>query len=433
MVDVNYSEAVQALASGINAKSGSLDGDRKIQLARSLIHQDDVESLDEWSEIELNLSENARKKLQRYLGELQSAYNAEIGKEIHLSIENARKLSELREKLKEDIDIALNESHELEKIAERLQDSDIGKIAGKEEHEINELGRKLEKLDKKGRGVDQLEQKLLDTTNNLGIGHGELHQTLEKRSKTVGQLIKKATTGGGPTLTEPWQLVAKDPTDEPDDWRVASSDRWKDGWGWGGASYKWMSNGSAKADQGWKIHVAADADNKKEVFQVMKAIIPVLNSMKGERKFGRSAESMRKDIHSSARMKISTIYPDPDDSRIDHVNQNKKRTQSIVGRLITNLQDAGLLKMSTPVKTVAEFNVQVKGTPTRIFIRYDTLGGDKIVDKDGKDFGGRKPGVVPEGFEAKLGKSIGGRDIRELPGLQFPSFQISLPSTNFDK
>lgn len=436
----NYSDAVEALASGLSAKSGDISRERKGQLARSLLQQDDIEGLDEWSELELDLSSSASTTLQNYLGELQEAYNSEIGHEINSALSNARNISDLRNRLQREINRAMGESKELESIAQRLQDSGLGKIAGREEREVNELGGKLEQLNAKTEEVERLEEKLLGITNGLGIGHDEIHRELEKRSNVVGQLIRRDTdgsgSGSGPDISEPWQLVAENPGKEPD-WTKNSFDIWKDGWSWihttpRGSVYNWMVKDGPTASQGWKIHIAVNPDNEDEILRVAKAVMPVLNSMSSENKFARNAGSLKNKGGETA-VKLVTIYPQEDSSPSDTVNQNRQTTEKLVGELVNALEAEGLLAPSTIVKTLGEFNVSKNGNPTRVFVRYDKLGSDEVVDNDGNHFGGKKPGAVPVGMSSRTSKDISEHDIDILPELQPPSFDIYLPSANYDK
>lgn len=194
MVENTYEDAVVSLASSITSSQGQLSDERSI--AVNILDQGDTSNIGENKSIQLTFNPKSREILENYLNELRQAKNAEIGKEIHQSIENARRLTELRDRLEHEVDVALNETKELEKIAERLQDSGLGKIAGKEEKEVNELGRKLGVLDKKGKEVEDYEQRLLNLTKRLGIGHGELQNELEERIQTVEEILSKGSGSG---------------------------------------------------------------------------------------------------------------------------------------------------------------------------------------------------------------------------------------------
>ena len=404
MVDTNYTEAVQALASGINARNGSLSNDRKIQISRSLMQQENIESLDEWNEIELNLSDSAIQKLREYSAELHEAYDAEIGKEIHLSIENARKLSELRSELKKEIDNAMNEDQELEKIAERLQDPDLGKIAGKEEHEINELGRKLEKLDKKGQEVEKLEQKLLDTTNKLGIGHGEIHHALEKRSKAIGQLIKKGVSGTGSSggagsgsdTGKEWKPLLDNPQAHitPKNSvgiKQKELNQYKNGNNFSRSPDQQFNN-YRLPEQGFKLHITSGPD---EGYEIVKELIPILQANGIRHKIMRSKDWMEDRLKShgdTQALKLMTIYPKTDPSGPNKQiftpgdkNQNKKafflnepHTRDVLN-LLLNQPDPNLMQGGPKLEgnrkfLGAKFNAEeFRVKNTRIHLTYSIV------------------------------------------------------------
>ncbi|WP_414837301.1 hypothetical protein ACK3SF_03475 [Candidatus Nanosalina sp. VS9-1] len=448
----SYSDAVEALASDITSTKRDLEASERFSLARVIISKQglevDPDSVDFGIDgLKISLTDSSADVLKDYLTEIQNARKQEIGKQLEASIRNARRLSDLRNKLERDVSKASEEDRELESIASRLQDSGLGKIAGKEEKQINELGRKIEELDRKGKKVQQLESILTDILDEHGLEKDEIETELHKRAERVSNILSKkyapeasddssdGSDDTGSSLSEPWQLVAKDPTTEPD-WSKNSADIWKGRWAWvhksGGKRFNWMVHSGKTASQGWKIHVAVNPENEDEVLRVAEAVMPVLKGMESENKFGRNAESLKNKGKETA-VKLATIYPKQDDSPSDNVNQNRKTTEKIVGELCNALEAEGLLSPTKIVKTIGEFNVSKDGGPTRIFVRYDKLGGDEVVDKDGNVFGARKPGAVPEGFNSRDRKDTSGHDIEILPGLKPPSFDIYLPNSNYDR
>ena len=439
----DYRDAVKALASSITSTKTGLSDEKKMGIARNILSRKSLDRRD----IDIDISdEKDFQVLRDYLGSLQRARRANMGAEIEDSIDNAKRLSALRDQLEEDLSEAYDEDKELESIAQRLQDKGLGKVAGKEESQINDLGTSLEKLVNKGKEVDKLEETLENVLSEHGLEKNKLDEELRRRAKTVSRLISEYGKGSGdgsssdsdsgPDISEPWQLVAKDPGNEPD-WTKNSTDIWKGDWGWmhttpRGSVFNWMVNKGPTANQGWKIHVAVDPDNEDEVLRVAETVMPVLNSIDSDNKFARNAGSLKNKGGETA-VKLVTIYPKEDSSVSDVVNQNRQTTENIIGELINALDAEGLLSPSAIVKTIGEFNVSKDSNPTRIFVRYDKLGGDEVEDIDGNVFGGRKPGAVPEGMSTSSGKDLDKHDVSVLPGLKSPSFDIYLPVSNYDR
>ncbi|MFB6241177.1 MAG: metallophosphoesterase [Candidatus Nanosalina sp.] len=196
MAEVNHSEAVETIARGIQGKTSDIPDDQKEKIAESLMEiRGDVEEAPMWNKIEIRLSNNQAATLETYLDELESALQEGIGEEIEETIENVSRVSRLRERLQRDIKRALNEDKKLEKVAEQLQDSGLGKIAGREKKQINKLGEQLEKLEEKGSEIEELEDELTRLLNRLGIDPENLNQSLNNRIKTIETILENAERG----------------------------------------------------------------------------------------------------------------------------------------------------------------------------------------------------------------------------------------------
>lgn len=405
---------------------------------RKRIHENEIAGLkSDISGRSYSLKSNEANFLQRYKQKLVNHENN--AQKIKLIEENYSEIENIFDTLKNEVDHAFEESVELEHISQALKDKELVRKTKYDESAVEDLREKLEHMISMKKEMEKRESKLESLTQHFD----NIEHAVRLRIELIETVIDESS-GGGPTLTEPWQLVAKDPSKEPD-WDTRDDDLWKDGWKWlprdaDGNPYYWMTNHGSRADQGWKIHVAVNPDDKKEVFEVTKAILPVLNKIDSSRKFARSAEGSKgglKNKGGETAVKIATIYPKKDSGK-SNVNRNKKNTESIVAGLVSALSDKGVLDRTKGVETIGEFNVKVSGNPTRIFLRYERIGGGKVIDDSGNKYNGygrskgRKPGLVPEGFETKYGVNLDGNDIRELPGLKFPSFQMELPGTNFD-
>ncbi|MFB6116862.1 MAG: metallophosphoesterase [Candidatus Nanosalina sp.] len=192
-----YSEAVSKLSQAITSKNKDLDGNQKAEIARELLKTENPENHTKRQNIEINLNQNQVETLQSYLRELEEAHNQEIGKEIQQTITNVEQVTDLRNQLENEVNQALSEAKELEHIAQRLQDQNIGNIAGKEEDKVRELGRKLEKINQEGKKIEQEKQKLEDTLRNHGIDRDSLHQELRRRAETVEKILDNAGSAGG--------------------------------------------------------------------------------------------------------------------------------------------------------------------------------------------------------------------------------------------
>jgi len=185
----NYKEAVQALASSISSSRTTLSREKKLEIARGILAREGLET--DRRDINIDFSDEKDFQIMRdYLGALQRARRAELGENIQSSIDNAKRLSDLRDELREDLSEAYDEDEELESIARRLQDKGLGKVAGKEEDQINELGASLQELARKGEEVDNLERTLEEIIREHGLDRDGLAHELEKRASKVGRLLE---------------------------------------------------------------------------------------------------------------------------------------------------------------------------------------------------------------------------------------------------
>lgn len=214
-----FKQAVQSLAQAIRSSSEDLDQREKIELAKELLRTQDPENHSQWNNLEINVSQKQADTLKSYLGELEDAYSQEIGREISQSIRNVEKVTDLRNRLQNEVDQALDETKELEKISQRLQDNGIGKIAGKEEEQVNELGRKLEKIDQEGQKIEKEKNNLEQAMRNHGIDQENLHRELGERATMVEKILEKANPGN-----EGSENSLKGPDPEGDPWIVSISD-----------------------------------------------------------------------------------------------------------------------------------------------------------------------------------------------------------------
>lgn len=192
----DYNNAVMALASGIESTQRKLDRDEKVSIAEELLKHG-PENHSNWNNLELNLSQESIGNLQEYHGNLQQAYSEEIGKEIKQTMEKVDKATDLRERLHSELNTALDETKELEEIAKRLQDRGIGNVAGKEERQVRELGKNLEKLDSKGEDLEKLENRLESLLNSHNLDRENLHEELGRRAEAVEKILDSAGSTGG--------------------------------------------------------------------------------------------------------------------------------------------------------------------------------------------------------------------------------------------
>ncbi|MBY6294288.1 hypothetical protein GLU60_02775 [Nanohaloarchaea archaeon H01] len=190
----NYNNAVTALASGIESTQRRLDTEERVSIAEEMLKHG-PENHSNWNNIQLNLSQESIGNLREYHGNLQQAYSEEIGKGIKQTMEKVEKVTDLRESLHSELNRALDETRELEEIAERLQDSGIGNVAGKEEIQVRELGKNLEKLDSKGEDLEKLENRLESLLDSHNLDKEDLHNELDMRASAVNTILQTGDAG----------------------------------------------------------------------------------------------------------------------------------------------------------------------------------------------------------------------------------------------
>lgn len=426
--DVNKLLAILDKATGIADKD---------EIKQKLKEQEIGDMISRIQNRDFNLRDNEKYFLASYRDQLKS--HRENASKIQLIKENYGDIENIYDTLNSEIDTALGESVELEKISKALGDKKLLKKSKKDEARVKELKKNLDHLLKMRNEMESLETELEAETEH----YDNIKHALSQRLALVNQVLEES--GGSVKIKHPWQIVAKDPGNKPD-WDKDSDDIWEDGWEWaptsGGKNFYWMVNPGPVAEQGWKIHVAVNPDNEDEVLEVAKAVIPVLESIDSQAKFARAAEGVKgglKNKGGETKVKLATIYPEQDKSYPDKVNQNLNTTQDIVAKLENSLRSEGILGMTSLVETVGEFNVQAGGNATRIFVRYEPIKKNKAEDIDDNELSsvagsskGRKPGALPDNFESKTGIGITKDDVREMKGLDFPSFDIKLPKSNFN-
>ncbi len=301
-----YRDAVRAIAESITSDE-DLTEEQKTLLARKIlnehgltIHKDAVDfGIDS---VSLTFSNDAREALRQYLTEIQQARQAEIGQKIEASLNNAKRLKSLKDELRNDLSQAYDEDRELQRIAEMLKDHDIGKVAGKEEHQINELGRKLEQLNSKGQMIAQLEDTLETVLENRGVDITGLESELHERAERVSTILREdsmvKTSGSGspadgpydgkygrPSPDEPWIISISDVESDYGFMREALSLLERHGWSpivsetgrvleWtGGDKYRFVMNGDL-------------LDRGDEPGRVWQSVFNILSSGRGEMTMG---------------------------------------------------------------------------------------------------------------------------------------------------
>lgn len=204
----SYKDAVNALAESIS--DPGLSKQEKIEGARSILSRGEMEN--KRKDLSIDISDEAFTVLRNYLTELQNARKAEVGKNIQASINNAKRLISLRDKLKENLSEAYEEDRELEAVARKLQDSGLGEIAGKEEDQINELGRKLEILEEKSDEVDRLESILEDILAENSLEKSGIDSELHKRASKVSRLLESHANNADVDVDSIVSAVAEEET-----------------------------------------------------------------------------------------------------------------------------------------------------------------------------------------------------------------------------
>jgi len=183
-------ELAEALEPG--QQRDELQGQKKALLAQKLLKgEQDPENLD----IDL---ESVATDLREYRDKLKTFLNSNLQAEIAQSLQNAGKTVSLVEKLEQDTNTALDESRDLETLAEHLQSQKIARVADTEEERIKELGRKLQRIDQRSQRVETLVGRLQQMLDDSGIELENLNQEIEKRVTAVNRILEKAgeKTGG---------------------------------------------------------------------------------------------------------------------------------------------------------------------------------------------------------------------------------------------
>jgi hypothetical protein len=192
--DVSYGQAVEIIKSSIDSSENLSEKDRG-NIAESLLEIKNPQSSKQLEEVSLSFGPEQRDRLEAYLNQLEDVTQSNIDQEIQEAIERARRLSDLRNELKTRIHSAMDEARELEQIANKLQDDNLGNIAGKEEREIKQLGEKLQHIDSKAEEVEGLKQKISSLLDQLG--EKSLKEHLEIKESAISQILQESSTNGG--------------------------------------------------------------------------------------------------------------------------------------------------------------------------------------------------------------------------------------------
>jgi hypothetical protein len=167
---------------------------------------------------------------------------------------------------------------------------------------------------------------------------------------------------------------------------------------------------SNQEKQGFKIHVSAHPENAAKV---IKNSVKALRNHKLEHKLAYNPDKLfyhqikdklikKGNIGDSGNKdgtmgKTITIYPYTDpkfsSSGLHKVNNNYETTKLAIKLLAESLGDQ-LIYGGPEIQTEGEVPVKYNGKATRIWIRYDKIGGDNWVDGGGNKHG-RKAGLKP--------------------------------------
>ena len=141
--------------------------------------------------VKVNLG-SVDRELREYRDKLKTFLNSNLQEDISQSLQNAGKTVSLVEKLEQDTNTALDESRDLETLAEHLQSRKIASAADTEKERIKELGRKLQRIDQRSQRVETLVGRLQQMLDDSGIELENLNQEIEKRVKAVNRILEKA-------------------------------------------------------------------------------------------------------------------------------------------------------------------------------------------------------------------------------------------------
>lgn len=209
--DVSYRQAVEIIKSGIDSSENLSEKDRG-NIAESLLEIENPQSSGQLEGISLSFGPEQRDRLEAYLGQLEEVRQSNIDQEVREAIERVRRLSDLRNELKTRIHSAMDEAKELEQIANKLQDDNLGNIAGKEEREIKQLGEKLQHIDSKAEEVEELEQKISSLLGRLG--EKSLKEHLEIKEGAISQILQESSTNNGNTGSAQLNQIVSNMQDE---------------------------------------------------------------------------------------------------------------------------------------------------------------------------------------------------------------------------
>lgn len=393
------------------------------------------------------------------------------------------KIEALKRKERETEHIEEQELEEIQKLLEedkRLktklkQAQKHGNITKEEYNKIVENINKLAKLLKKlGVEIEEEEKLEEDIVEDASKGEEKLSQQekedeedLEQAEGDTRQAQKKADNSTGRSVRQPWEYIVENDNAKPKIVEVEKTDK-------NGNTYtakelriidvnenrqlnkeeykgdfefrpEWIYNRGNISDlkQGWKIHIAVNADNEEEVNKVAREIIPVMEQTESLCKIAISKRHLKRK-GGETEEKLATFYPAKSNDEL--VNGNKGATEKIIVNLLNRLYKIGILETQVNISTIGEFYTEFKGTKTRIWTRYDRINPNKDnykpLDVDGNvanpNRSGRKPGVVPENFEQEFNTSIKWPQITEMKGLTnlFHSndeLEIILPKSNISE
>lgn len=291
------------------------------------------------------------------------------------------------DKLKSELNKALEEEKTLEELASKLGDKKLVKEAKADEEKTKRLKKKLDKISKLEKDIEKLDKEIENRKRN------KENQSLRKLSKIANSNLK---------------LINNIKTESTGFQNILKKRNYKLDKGW-----RWKHvNNNILPYQGWKIHISANPDNRKEVTELVKILAPLLDETKVNghniyHKFPPSTSKM-KDKNKPSDRKLTTIYchkdPGKDESNpIDFVNQNKDTTEKIIQLLMNKLSDRNMLAETKNLEGPdGEQVIKKNGKRTRINVRYVAFGrGSSILDKSKNPVGGRNDKITAKDIDAK--------------------------------
>lgn len=183
-----FEETVKALSGAIeeSRQKDNLENQETDLLAQKLLKG----KLDP-EKVKVDLS-SVDRELREYRDKLKIFLNSNLQEDISQSLQNAGKTVSLVEKLEQDTNTALDESRDLETLAQHLQSRKIASAADTEKERIKELGRKLQRIDQRSQRVETLVGRLQQMLDDSGIELENLNQEIEKRVTAVNRILEKA-------------------------------------------------------------------------------------------------------------------------------------------------------------------------------------------------------------------------------------------------